>query len=328
MSSRTIEIPGVDAGRLRRDNAAFTAVRALVRELRERSWTAEIGPHVPDSPGRPVLVRFARGEIVDRDQLATAFGCEPLEALERVGAVTVDRELAVFGLSMWFANGVVVVVPRAQDTDRQMVYIGREAPWLIRVAWRVGPPSGTAADLATGTGVVAAVLSARYERVVAADISPVAVECAALTLALNESPLSQTRACIADIAAGLAPGRFDLVVANPPWVPSYDETLSANYLYADGGPTGMELPARFIEQARDLLNPSGVGVIAVCDTTWSDGRRPLDEQVALLEGGGFEATIEPAPPHIWEPRFEQALLAARPDCRAGRLVALVFRARS
>ena len=57
-------------------------------------------------------------------------------------------------------------------------------------------------------------------------------------------------------------GGFDLVVANPPYVPT---SAGDHRPWADGGPTGAQLPARFALDAIDLLQPG--------DTALEDGRR-------------------------------------------------------
>ncbi len=84
---------------------------------------------------------------------------------------------------------------------------------LTRVPIR---PAELAFDIGTGTGVVAAMLArAGVSRVVATDVSARAVACARDNLdrlALGHRVDVQHR----DL---FPPGRADLVVANPPWVP-------------------------------------------------------------------------------------------------------------
>ena len=65
---------------------------------------------------------------------------------------------------------------------------------------------------------------------------------------------------MADLAAGLRPHSFDLVAANSPWVPDAPTAGSSRRVFADGGPTGVELPSRFIRAATQLLRPSGVAL--------------------------------------------------------------------
>ena len=324
MVQRSIEVYPVQLGRISRDPEAFAALRSIVRELRLAGLATGTRIENSESP-LPPLLRLSRGSELTLEEAKLSLGDHRLVALKNVGALTIDDDLVVPGFAIRFAMGVAVIVPIHQVDDADMVYIGVEAPWLMRLAWRVGPPGGIAADLATGTGILAAVLSARYERVVACDLLVAAVECADLTLALNRTELSSTVACVADVAGGLRPGVFDLVVANPPWVPAWIDPTDTNYVYADGGSTGMELPARFLSEAADLLAPGGVAVILVCDTRWRDGSRPLDDQIRLLEARGMEVTIEPAPASAWSTADTEYLLTRRPDCVDGQLVAVVFR---
>lgn len=320
----TVELPVPDIGRLRRSPDAYAALRWLVGQL--RSLPRPAGEHVFGVDARADLLwRLVSCHAVARAEAEAVVGSDRLEALRRVHALSVFDEAVIASLAVVFLHRLAVAYPAVQRGSPEPVYIGTEAPWLIKLAYRHGPGAGTAADLATGTGVVAAALSARYERVAATDLSLEAVECAALTLALNRAN-AVTGAVVADAALGLRPGSFDLVAANPPWVPwpsSKEPPRRAHFSY--GGPTGMEIPARFIEQSATLLRPGGVAVILVSDTTWEDGRRPLDEQTALLEAQGFEVEVEPPHPSTWTEESEEELLSSTPGCVDGRLVGLVFR---
>ena len=68
---------------------------------------------------------------------------------------------------------------------------------------------------------------------------------------------------VADVLPGV---KCDVVIANPPYIP--DEQILPRdvagfepHIALFGGPTGMELPRRFIQAAARLLKPAGVLVI-------------------------------------------------------------------
>jgi release factor glutamine methyltransferase len=124
-------------------------------------------------------------------------------------------------------------------------------------------------DLCTGSGCVAlAIAGERPEvRVLATDLSPVAVE---LTVE-NVSCLSlDQRVSVfeGDLFAPLPPGcrgTVDVVIANPPYVPSADlPTLPSDvvgfepHLALDGGPDGLGIYRRILFDARDWLAPGGL----------------------------------------------------------------------
>ncbi|HEY5540633.1 MAG TPA: peptide chain release factor N(5)-glutamine methyltransferase, partial [Coriobacteriia bacterium] len=129
------------------------------------------------------------------------------------------------------------------------------------------------ADVCTGSGCVAlAIAQERPEsRVVATDISPVAVEVAAENAArLGVSERVDVRE--GDLLAPLPEelrGSLDLLVSNPPYVPSADvPDLPAEvagfepHLALDGGADGLDVYRRLLREARGWLRP-GTGLLAV-----------------------------------------------------------------
>jgi len=317
-----VSVPPIDVGRVLRSPPALSALRWLVSQRRAAASNV---PEASTTAAVTALDTFVSGKHAPAGAVERSMGTGRLQALLDVDAASIRADRAIPGLALKFLRGLAVAVPVLQLEDGQEVYFGTEGPWLIEMAWRLGPPNGTAADLATGTGIVAAALSARYERVVATDVSLPAVQTAALTLALNRSPVSHTTACVSDVCAGLRPHSYDLVVANPPWVPDLpSNTDEQRVLYAHGGPTGMELPSRFVRHGADLLTPGGTAIIIVNDTTWEDGRRPLNNEIDYLRSLGFEVSIDKAPEFAWGPKEEQDTIDSIEGCVAAQLVGLVF----
>ena len=124
----------------------------------------------------------------------------------------------------------------------------------------------------TGSGCVAISLAAERPewKVSASDISEAALEVAsanASVLLAGRRPGGRLALSSGDLLAGLldpqAEGRLDLVVANPPYVPSaeaksllergWSEPLSA----LDGGEEGLEVALRLVAQATRALAPGG-----------------------------------------------------------------------
>ena len=90
----------------------------------------------------------------------------------------------------------------------------------------------TAFDLGTGCGVQALHASAHSDRVVASDLNPRATACATLTMELNA--VDNVEVVDGDLFAPVEGERFDLVVANPPFVIS----PSRRYLFRDSESDG------------------------------------------------------------------------------------------
>lgn len=125
------------------------------------------------------------------------------------------------------------------------------------------------ADLCTGSGCVALAIAQERDRarVWAGDISPIAIE--VTTDNIQRLGLAErTRVMQGDLFEALPRdllGTLDVVVSNPPYVPSADvPTLPAEvagfepHLALDGGPDGLAVFRRILEEARRWLRPGGV----------------------------------------------------------------------
>lgn len=130
-------------------------------------------------------------------------------------------------------------------------------------------PAALVADACTGSGAVALSIAQELPgaRVYATDIAVLAVEVArenAARLGLVESVTVFEGDLLGPLPEELA-GRFDAVVANPPYIPSADiETLPAEVagfeprLALDGGPDGLDIFRRLADEAVAWLKPGGL----------------------------------------------------------------------
>jgi release factor glutamine methyltransferase len=144
-----------------------------------------------------------------------------------------------------------------------------ETELLVSWALELLPPPGARSplvlDVGTGSGCLAAALASerRDLRVVALDVSPAAIAVARdniAALGVGE----RVTALVSDLFASLAPTRADLVVSNPPYVPTARlATLAPEItdheprVALDGGPDGLAVIARLVRQAPSWLRPGG-----------------------------------------------------------------------
>jgi release factor glutamine methyltransferase len=147
---------------------------------------------------------------------------------------------------------------------------------------------GQALDLCTGSGCVGiAFAKARPTwRVLATDVSPATAELAwenarrlGVTFTLGVG--------VGDLFAPVTGRRFDLVVANPPYIPSReigglmpDVRDFEPRLALDGGEDGLDLVRRIVAGAREYLGPGGVLAVEV-----GHDQAPRTRQ--LFEQAGF-----------------------------------------
>jgi hypothetical protein len=137
------------------------------------------------------------------------------------------------------------------------------------------------------------VLAQRYRGVVATDITDDAVATAQLSRHLLEPEVrSRLSVLRADVGDTLRSQSFDLVAANAPWVPS---SAAHGNVFADGGPSGSELPLRFLADGIRLLGPTGTLVLMCADLRFDDGRAPLHDALSHLRTLGFTTEIIATP---------------------------------
>jgi release factor glutamine methyltransferase len=135
-------------------------------------------------------------------------------------------------------------------------------------------------DVFTGSGVlaVAAALAGARE-VWAVDISRRAALAARLNGALNGR---RVRAVAGDLFAPVRGERFDLITANPPYVPGADNELPADGLSRawEGGMDGRLLVDRLCAEAGSHLAPGGTLLMVHSSLT---GERPTIEALAAAD---------------------------------------------
>jgi methylase of polypeptide subunit release factors len=148
-----------------------------------------------------------------------------------------------------------------------VVGLGRSSSLGIRATPRAAVRS--VLDLGTGSGGASLLLARHAERVVATDINPRALALAAFNVALNGAAKVELRQ--GDLFAPVAGQRFDLVVANPPFVIGPRSGL----LYRDGGLDGDSFVERIVREAPEYLELGGHCVLTAhwAETTksaWDD----------------------------------------------------------
>jgi release factor glutamine methyltransferase len=155
-----------------------------------------------------------------------------------------------------------VLIPRP-DTETLVEDV------LQTVRLQTGLEAPRVLDLCTGSGCIACVIAKQLKsaHVLAVDISPAAVAVAKRNverLKLGDRVTVEQGDLYEPLARVVDAGPFDLIVANPPYIPSadvakLDESVRAYEPTAalDGGPDGLALHRRILEQVDDRLVPGG-----------------------------------------------------------------------
>lgn len=146
-------------------------------------------------------------------------------------------------------------------------------------------------DLCTGSGCIALALAAQLPHacVTAVDISP-----RALQVARHNAERLKLQEKITFIESNLwenVQGDFDIIVSNPPYIPSGDlpglmrEVQAEPALALDGGPDGLQLTRQIIRRAGRFTHAGSILGLELCQG------QPAGV-AALLNGLGWRATVK------------------------------------
>jgi release factor glutamine methyltransferase len=142
------------------------------------------------------------------------------------------------------------------------------------------------ADIGTGSGAIAIALKKERpaDDIVAVDASPDALAVAQANATRLKLPVTFLQG---DLVSPLE-GRFDLIVSNPPYIPSKDiDTLSAEVrseprMALDGGADGLDLVRRLVIGAMPLLSDDGWLAMEI-------GAGQAEATMGILRAAGYRA---------------------------------------
>ena len=182
----------------------------------------------------------------------------------------------------------------------------RSDTWLLAAVMRDRPElrGGTVLDVCTGSGALAiAAARAGAGSVCAVDVSRRAVATVRLNARLNGVRVEARRGSLLDAVPGR---RFDVIVANPPYLPAGADALPARgrARHTEAGTAGRALLDRLIDAAPAHLAPGGVllvthssvnGEAATLERMRAAG---LDAQVAARHRGQLGPLLAARAPEL------------------------------
>lgn len=157
----------------------------------------------------------------------------------------------------------------------QVMYVGIDSRWLARATVR--NPIGSALDLCTGSGIHALLASSHSKRVVAVDINPRAALCTYFNA--KASGATNIEVLVGDLFEPVYGEYFDLITANPPFVPSPVDVLG----YRDGGHSGEDILRRIVVGLPQHLAKGGIAHIIT--ELGERGDEPLSDRLRVWLGG-------------------------------------------
>jgi methylase of polypeptide subunit release factors len=254
----------------------------VLLELFGGAWNGEDVPLILDryrlDDPRAQLVRaFVLGEPVDAGSLPV-----PAGQLADAGLLEIEGGRAVARIRLAPVHGLLVAHDGDRSSDPDFVTgVGPASRTLASLTVR--RPVERALDLGTGCGVEALLAARHAESVVATDVNPRALEYAALGAKLNGLSLELR---LGSLFEPVPDERFDLIVANPPFVVSPD----TGFVYRDSPLPGDQVSREVVRGAADHLRPGGYATI-LCNWICREPGESWQPLRSWVDGLGCDALL-------------------------------------
>lgn len=239
--------------------------RLALRDLAELQWR-----HVPLYRSEGLSARDPLALAIDlfllqgtlpADELARLFPASERDLLVASGLLAIDEagrararaSLFPLGRQLIFSDHAWPELPHpgypTVPADHVMA-IGRDSRNLARCTPR--RPFLNALDLCTGSGIHGLLASSHAGRVLAVDINPRAGRCVRFNAQVSGA--ANLEVAVGDLYEVVRGERFDLITANPPFVPSPRDAVQ----FRDGGRSGEDIQKRIVAGLPHHLAPGGI----------------------------------------------------------------------
>jgi SAM-dependent methyltransferase len=244
---------------------------------------------------------FFLEESVPRARLEQLLGAEAVDCLDRLYLIDQNADGSMFFRFQLHPLMGQLILTDGHISNRnypdQVYPLGSDSHTLARTAVR--PLVSHSLDLCTGSGVHAVLAGAHCERAFGLDINPRALDFACFNAIWNQRPnvAFLESDCYQQVDAdtlGLNdPCQFDLITANPPFVP----TPEAISLCRGGGETGEEVTEKIVAGLPRMLKPDGIFSMVTNVPHFRD--HTFFERCERWLGGGQEWGMVCLNSHYW-----------------------------
>jgi release factor glutamine methyltransferase len=149
-------------------------------------------------------------------------------------------------------------------------------------------------EIGTGTGLISIIAARKAGMVIATDINPHAIKCAAKNIIANKTFNIELRE--GNLFETVKNEKFDLILFNTPYLPTSEEETRRDGIDAawDGGADGRKVIDQFLDGVKDHLNPGGR--VQLVQSSLSD----IDKTLEKLETLGFSSAVTAREPCFFE----------------------------
>lgn len=252
------------------------------------SRPADFAPHLRRLEGEEsslaslirVFVLLASESVEVADRVFAPLG---VDGLERLGLVSRRGDRIVASVRL-IPHDDLVVASDLSDAKAGAEHVpGVQRPSNTLANLTVRRPVGRALDVGTGNGIQALLAARHAEQVIATDVNERALAFARFNLALNRVANVELRqGSFLDPVAG---ERFDLVVANPPYVISPE----SSFAFRDGGLGRDRVSELVVRGVPALLEEGGYATVMA---SWVEEDDDLEARPReWLAGSGCDAWL-------------------------------------
>lgn len=274
------------------------------RAQRSRMMSLVLVPLTFEAPSGSAVVPLPRAPHVGP---AVEFGYGQHHGSGGEDAVVSLQELiGVQSAYQWFVKGVDVPALNAKIHPHYGTFLPTRHEYVDLVARAPLNNRGSAFDIGTGTGVLAAVLVSRgVKKVLGTDLSQRAVDCAND----NFARLGMQDTAAAQLTSMFPAGRAPLIVCNPPWLPGSAATSLDAAVYDPGS----RMLLQFLAGLPHHLTEDGEGWLVLSDLAELLGLRSRQMLLDAIDQAGLQVIdrLDTTPTHGRAKDSSDLLHAAR-----------------
>ena len=211
---------------------------------------------LPEAPLADLVRLFQLRASVARNRVEQIFSHEDIQLLETMGILVEREDLLWGGVDLFCSGGLLFVTDHRymiREEDRldedPVMYIGMDSHGLVQTAPRKS--CDRVLDLCCGSGIQGLVASRYARNIVAVDLNPRAVRFARFNAQMNGIVNYEVR--LGSLYEVVRNEEFDCILANPPFVPSPEESIK----FRDGGASGENILMAIVQGAWHHLSPKG-----------------------------------------------------------------------
>lgn len=201
---------------------------------------------------RLFLLRVA----LPKQRIVELFDTNLFNVLVKIGILVSRSNCWASRIALFCVDGLLIATDHRymfleedKIDEEPVMYIGMDSYGLVQTVPR--KITTKTLDLCSGSGIQG-IIASRYSKwVIGVDINPRAIRFARFNAQLNGVDNIEFK--LGNLYQAVEGEKFDLILANPPFVPSPNQ----DYKFRDGGANGEEIVAQIVIKSSDYLQSSG-----------------------------------------------------------------------